>query len=454
MFAAASTCHACGKSGTLLLCGRCRNVWFCNRECQSVARKELGHRGASCRAAERALSTPVDDAKLVRNYADLMDEANDAHMQNTRIGDLAAVENFKKAASVAELIGGANGALWRTDAEQLLSDCLSRSGDMAASARAASASLRSARASGNMSVLVTALSICGDAAKRAPSEMANAERESREQERRCGSPSYGGVDLSQEGRISLPITPTALSRLGLAYFEAAVAICDAARGRGSPAAVDDPRVPNLRAEVQARCFLADCLDDMGEERQRSLELLWQAVALRRQVLRTAAPGLLVHSQRMLADQLSTLGFLLKDGGSREMAEAEACRREALALVEGLEDVFLSGKILRYLINLSGEAHATVGPAEAEVFRSRLNQVLLQMGREIETSCSICLEPLVPPSDSATEDAAGGGGSGSATGPSDSCVRVYQCSHQFHHGCISSWRCTASKSKYVCPVCKE
>ena len=50
MTPAATSCHACGTSaGKLLLCGRCRNVWFCNRECQVVARQELGHRGANCR---------------------------------------------------------------------------------------------------------------------------------------------------------------------------------------------------------------------------------------------------------------------------------------------------------------------------------------------------------------------------------------------------------------------
>jgi len=50
---AASSCLACGKSGgKLLLCGQCKNVFFCSRECQIVARKELGHRGKNCRAAD------------------------------------------------------------------------------------------------------------------------------------------------------------------------------------------------------------------------------------------------------------------------------------------------------------------------------------------------------------------------------------------------------------------
>jgi len=163
---------------------------------------------------------------------------------------------------------------------------------------------------------------------------------------------------------------------------------------------------------------------MGEEPQRSLELLRQAVVLWRQVLRTATPGRDTEdAQRMLADHLSTMGAVLKAGGSEQMVEAGACLREALALGEGLGNAILTEKTLYYLINLCGAPHTMVGPAEAEAFRSRLNQLLVQMCRSPETSCSICLEPLAPPADGAAEDAAGGGGSGGAGGPSDSCVHV-------------------------------
>jgi len=56
---AASSCRACGKNDAKLLrCGRCLGVWFCNRECQDVARKELGHRGANCRHADDAQRPP------------------------------------------------------------------------------------------------------------------------------------------------------------------------------------------------------------------------------------------------------------------------------------------------------------------------------------------------------------------------------------------------------------
>jgi len=257
---------------------------------------------------------------------------------------------------------------------------------------------------------------------------------------------------SHEGRISLPTTPAALSRLSLAYNEAAVGICDAAiaatGGRDSPAANDSGSVPELSTEVQARSSLGVCLYVLGEQRQRSLELLRQAVGLWRQELPTAAPGQdALTAQRMLADQLSTLGSVLMDGSDRK-AEAETCLHEALALGENTGGVQLKVKTLRCLINLCGRAGAAVGPAEAEGLRSRLNQLLVQMGREPETSCLICLEPLAPPADGAAEDAAGSDGSGI----SDSCVRVLYCNHQFHHGCLFTWLRTIGND--ACPICKK
>jgi len=399
----------------------------------------------------------MDAAKLRLSFAGLMDEGQKAGFANTRIGYLAAVEKFKEAASVADLIGGMEGSYRRANADQLLSSNLFNLHDMDGAARAACSSLRAARASGHKSMLVTSLSSCGYTARQAPSEMVNAERASREQERLSGgSPSYGGLDLWQDGRISLPTTLAGLSRMGLAYNEAAVAICDAelaaAGGRGSPAAADPWRFPSLNMEARARGYLGACLNMPGEE-QRSLELLRQAVALWRQILRTAAPGEEIRTaQRMLANELCNLGFVLKGHGSDGMAEAEACLREALALSEGLGDVLLTGKILTYLINLCGEAHATVGPAEAEAFRSRLNQLFVDMERSPETSCSICLEPLAPPADGAAEDAAGGGGSGGVGGPADSCLRVMSCNHQFHHGCLWTWQRTTSNC--TCPICKK
>jgi len=139
-------------------------------------------------------------------------------------------------------------------------------------------------------------------------------------------------------------------------------------------------------------------------------------------------------------------------GPEGMAEAEASPREALALGESSGDVWPTVNTLRPLINFGGEAHTTVGPAESEAFRSRLNQLLVQMGRSLDTSCSIYLEPLAPPADGAAEDMAGGGGSGGASGTSDSWVRVLLCDHQFHNGCITSWRNTTSNR--ACPLCKK
>jgi len=66
---AAGSCHACGKSdGKLLRCGRCLGVWFCSRECQTFARKDLGHRGANCRPADRA-QTPTSSANTRSPFA-------------------------------------------------------------------------------------------------------------------------------------------------------------------------------------------------------------------------------------------------------------------------------------------------------------------------------------------------------------------------------------------------
>jgi len=165
-------------------------------------------------------------------------------MANTRVGYLAAVAKAKEAAAVSDLIGGPGGASRHTQADLLLSRCLLRLGEKAAAACAACSSLRSARASGNISALTDALFKCRNVAQEAPDKMVKAERENREQERRSGSaPSYGGLDLSQEGHISLPTSPAALSRLRITYMEAAVALCDsalvAAAGRDSPAADDE-----------------------------------------------------------------------------------------------------------------------------------------------------------------------------------------------------------------------
>jgi len=274
-------------------------------------------------------------------------------------------------------------------------------------------------------------------------------------------PLYSGLDLSQEGRISLPTTLAAASpRLGLAYFEAAVGICDAAiaaaggrgrpGGRGSPAADDSRLVPLLELEADARAQNGMFLHELDEEWLRSLELLRQVVELRRQVLRTAAPGQdTLDAQGMLASQLTNLGILLKTHGSEGIAEVEACMREAFALYdESLGNLQVKVSTLMILINLCGEADAAVGAAEAEVMCSRLNQLLLQMGREPETSCSICLEPLAPPAADAGEDAAGSGGKG----PANSCVCVLYCTHQFHHGCLSTWERTAAN--YTCPICRD
>jgi len=262
------------------------------------------------------------------------------------------------------------------------------------------------------------------------------------------------------GRVSLPTTPTDLSRLGLAYNEAAVATCDAALaavgGRDSPAADDERSVPSLRNEAEARGLLGVSLHEQGEQ-QRGSELLRQAVAMMRQGIWTAAPGFhALEAKRALAALLCNLGTALarpgvqdsNASGSDGMAESAACLREALKLSEETDDIALKQHMLFILANMSGGPDQPVGPAEAAALRSRLNALYAQAGRSIDTSCTICLEPLEQPDGGADQDAADVGGR-EAT---NSGVLALHCGHQFHRGCLFTWWCTRPDGK--CPLCKK
>jgi len=284
----------------------------------------------------------MEMAKLGQRYENLMEESHVAYCTNTRAGFLAAVEKSKEAATVTDLMGGAYGAFCRTNTEQCQANSYMLLGEVAAAARSALSSLQSARAMGSRTVLVKAMFGCGAVAETAPVEMAAAEIESREQERLSGLPPSYGLDLSQEGRINLPTTPADPNRLRLAYNEAAVIICDTALaavgGRGSRAAADTLRVPDLYSEAQARGCLGYCLLELDEEKQCGWELVRQALALRRQVLRFAKPGrATLNAQQGLIDELTILEekLLVYGHGSDRVAEAAACRREALALCETL-----------------------------------------------------------------------------------------------------------------------
>jgi len=376
-------CLTCGKiNSSLKRCGRCKSAWFCNRECQAVACKELGHRGANCRAAEevavartpapaRTQAAPAEFDGLVRRYTDLMKEADRMQMTSSRVSCLAAVEKLKAASTVADLVGGGHGAFFRSDADGTLSRVLFHLGDTKAAAHPACSSLQAARLAGDRTMVVKGLATCGLVAQVAPSEMLKAEKEIREQERLSGSPpSFGGLDLSQEGRISLPTTPAALARLWHAYYAAAVSICDAARAaardRGTPLADENVRLPSLSVEAQARGNLGSCLHQLGVERQRSLELHWQGVALRRRVLQTAVSDDEVKcAKRLLAIDLSNLA-------DTDTTQALACLREALELSEDTDSVKLKQVVLTRLANLSCKPDQPVKPAEAAAFRSRLN----------------------------------------------------------------------------------
>ena len=310
-----------------------------------------------------------------------------------------------------------------------------------------------ARAAGNRTLLVATLVTCGTVANQAPDEMVNAEKESRKQESLGGSPSYGGLDLSQEGWVSLPTNPASLSRLSPAYYEAAVATCDAALtaagGRDSLTANDERRVPSLFLEAQARGRLGVSLHDLGE-RQRGLELLRQAVALLRLAVRKTAPGSdLLVAKQILASVLRNLARMgaMRNAGSNETAEAEACLREALALCEDTDAVLLTQHILRDLANMSGRPDDPVRPAEAAGLRSRLNALYAQAGRNHDASCTICLETLEQSDGGAEKDDGGRG----ADGYTNSAVFVLECGHQFHRSCLSTWWRTAASQ--ACPLCK-
>jgi len=128
----------------------------------------------------------------------------------------------------------------------------------------------------------------------------------------------------------------------------------------------------------------------------------------------------------------------------------------------MDDVNLKLVLLGNLANLSSEPDQAVGPAEAAVYRSRLNTLYAQNGRNPDTSCTICLEPLEQPGGGADVDTAGHGGRGaeysfvhmleSGHPFHNSSVHVLECGHQFHNNCLHSWWDT--RSDRMCPLCKK
>jgi len=166
--------------------------------------------------------------------------------------------------------------------------------------------------------------------------------------------------------------------MGIAYYEAAVATCDAELAASGGRGVFDPAV-----EAQARGGLGAVLHIHGEEQQRSLELLRQSVSLLRQAARTPPPGYSARDAKLaLAIQLGNLGamhiphglgavlsFRLPNMGIMELqtfgrvhggvvsseglAEAKACLREALELSEAT-DVDLKRATMANLAILSNQ----------------------------------------------------------------------------------------------------
>jgi len=110
-------------------------------------------------------------------------------------------------------------------------------------------------------------------------------------------------------------------------------------------------------------------------------------------------------------------------------------------------------VLANFSNMSGRPDLPVGPTEAAALRSRLNALYAQAGRTSETNCAICLEPLEQPDGGAGQDAVGDGDRGD-DGYANSAVRVLECGHQLHRGCISTWWRTRSDRARACPLCKK
>ena len=264
-------CHACGKSGgPLLRCGRCKSAWLCNRDCQRVAVRERGHKGENCCPTDGTQSTqsppasanpraaPVDREELLLKYHRLVAETGKAQRAGTRVGFITATENSTAAAAVAQEIGGAEGAFFMADAQRLLSNIFIRTENQTGAARAACSALRAATVSGSRTALTRALTALGNVAEIAPGEIVMAATESREQERRALSP-YHGLDLSQEGLVSLVSTPAAFFRLGLSFHEAAVSTCEVALAAAGGLTADHRLVHSPHVQAQARARLGMCL---------------------------------------------------------------------------------------------------------------------------------------------------------------------------------------------------
>ena len=160
----------------------------------------------------------------------------------------------------------------------------------------------------------------------------------------------------------------------------------------------------------------------------------------------------MHAKRLLVHWLSNLGIILVvHQGADGTAEAATCFREALELSEETDDVALKRMALIHLANMSGRPDQPVGLAEAAAFRSRLNALYAQTGRNHDTSCTICLEPLEQP-DGGAEDGAADDSGLDTDGHTNSAVLVLPCVHQFHRGCLSTWWRT--QSEINCPLCKK
>jgi hypothetical protein len=404
-------------------------------------------------AAAEPPAVPLDPDSAFEAYHSLVAEGGRLIAQDSRSSYLASADKFRQAAAVTPAIRGSYGAGLRSAAERVQAHSMVRAGDTAGAARVACASVASARAGANRTLLVEALISCAIVARSSSDDMVRAEEEmARCEQARVPAdgpaldthppPARPPLDLSSEGRVRMPTTGLERALLGLAYSQAAVDICDAAiaaaAAPGGPP-VNDSHVPSLDAQASARSNLARCLVESGIDPARGVALLREAAALRRRLLAERPDA--SHARRVLAIALSNLGAALAQVGlETERGEADACMREALQLGDSTHDVGVQKGVLTNLINRSGERPEG---ADGETLRSRLNQIYLKAGRDPDTHCAVCLELLQP-----TIDAAGA--SAPADRLADARVMVLGCGHQFHQFCIQKWR----ERSHECPVCKS
>ena len=205
------------------------------------------------------------------------------------------------------------------------------------------------------------------------------------------------------------------------------------------------------AEAEARGNWSRVLCALGRTRDAISEQQ-RAVELRRsQLARASDEHEAVEARRCLANALSNLGAISEhladasgpaDGHAGETPSGEEAWAEALTHADSAAHAVGPSAHVAVLTNLVNKrAFATLADAPANApngapasaHLSRLRALLAERGRDIATTCAICLEDL-------------GHGDGKE-GP----VCVLHCAHGFHARCIERWQ---EQGGEACPLCNQ